>query len=78
MTPIRKPITRELALRYLNYPEKDYVAEISADGIRFRKKGTRTWFAVVPWHVILEKSVAIQSRANLIESSRKKATRRTG
>ncbi len=75
MTAIKSPITRELALRYLNYPEKDYVAEISADGIRFRRKRSSTWFAVVPWQWILEKSVSIQGNANALETSSAKRRR---
>ncbi len=75
MTTIKSPITRELALRYLNYPEKDYVAEISADGIRFRRKRSSAWFAVVPWAWILEKSVAIQSSATAAQASNGKRRR---
>lgn len=69
MTAIKKPITREVVTRYMNYPEKTYVTEMSADGVRFREKGKRTWFAVVPWHVLLERSVSIQGHANALKSA---------
>ncbi len=75
--PIAKPILREMALRYLNYPEKTYVAEISADGVRFREKSKHAWFAVVPWDRILERSVSIQSHANAlaVAPARKRVSR---
>ncbi|MEX1185344.1 MAG: hypothetical protein WEA80_01985 [Gemmatimonadaceae bacterium] len=74
--PIGKPITIPIeGIRYLNHMPADYVAEISADGIRFRRKQTPTWFAVVPWPVILEKSVAIQSHANALAAVSKRRPR---
>jgi hypothetical protein len=37
--PLYKPITREVAFKFLGYPVRDYIVEMTAVGIRLRRKG---------------------------------------
>jgi hypothetical protein len=60
--PLYKPITREIAIRFLGYPVKDYVVEITTAGIRLRKKGTRTWYGPAAWESILNAAARVSAR----------------
>jgi hypothetical protein len=59
---LHKAITREIAIRFLGYPVKDYIVEMSAAGIRLRKKGTRTWYGPAAWESILNCAARVSAR----------------
>jgi hypothetical protein len=59
---LSKPITRQVAIRFLGYPVKDYMVEIRSDGIRLRKKGTRTWYGPAGWESILNAAARVSAR----------------
>lgn len=60
--PLYKPITRQIAIRFLGYPVRDYVVEIAAAGIRLRKKGTRTWYGPASWEQVLNAAARVSAR----------------
>lgn len=62
MISLVKPITREIAIKFLGYPVKDYVVEIRSDGIRLRKKGTRTWYGPAGWESVLNAAARVSAR----------------
>jgi len=60
--PLYKPITRQVAIKFLGYPVKDYVVEIAHEGIRLRKKATRTWYGPASWEQILNAAARVSAR----------------
>jgi hypothetical protein len=66
-----RPITREIAIRFLGYPVTDYIVEITSAGIRLRKKGKQTWYGPASWEQILNSAARVSARELELE----KATR---
>jgi hypothetical protein len=61
-TPLTKPITREVAIRFLNYPIRDYIVEMRPEGITLRRKGTRTTYGPATWEQILNCAARVSAR----------------
>lgn len=59
---LHKPITREIAIKFLGYPVRDYVVTISAAGVSLRKKGTRTTYGPAGWESILNCAARVSAR----------------
>lgn len=60
--PLYRPITREVAIKFLGYPIRDYIVEMTTAGIRLRKKGTRTWYGPAGWESILNAAARVSAR----------------
>lgn len=72
MISLVKPITRQVAIRFLGYPIRDYVVSITSAGILLRKKGTKAWYGPASWGEILNSAARVSARELEVE----KATRR--
>lgn len=57
-TRLEKTIVRELP-PVSHYTDGTYLVELSAFGIRFRKKGRRKWFGPLPWDQALGTAIRI-------------------
>jgi len=74
MVNLSKRLVREHAIKYRNYPVREYAIEISSAGIAFRERGKRTWFGAVPWERILGDAF----RLTAAEEDRRKLLKRRG
>lgn len=59
---LHKPITREVAIKFLGYPVRDYIVTVRNDGILLRKKGKRTTYGPATWEQILNAAARVSAR----------------